>query len=280
MILRIVKWGVIGGAGMLALGGVLFGSELVSYMGSSFRGVRTAVRDAVPLEFELKRARDMLADIVPEMQANVRLIAQEEVEIASLKNEIERGAEALERERRHVARLRETLDTRLASYEIGGFNYSRDQVRDDLARRFERLKESEMVLEGKQRLLTNREKSLQAAIQLLERTRSQKVHLEDKIQTLESQYRLVKAASIDSKFQVDQSSLARAENLIGDIKKRLDVAERVLAHEARFVDPIVVDVIDEADLLAQIDEHLGSDQRSHQPATRPASVMSRSHGSR
>ena len=49
--------------------------------------------------------------------------------------------------------------------------------------------------------------------------------------------------------------LTQAEKLINQINKRLDVAERVLAHESRFVQTIPVDVIPEKDLLAQIEDH-------------------------
>ena len=52
--------------------------------------------------------------------------------------------------------------------------YTRDQVKDDLARRLENVKEAELVLSSKQRLLTNQTKALAVAMQALERTRSQK----------------------------------------------------------------------------------------------------------
>ena len=47
------------------------------------------------------------------------------------------------------------------------------------------------------------------------------------------------------------------------------VAERVLAHEARFTQPIQIDVVNEKDLVAQVDEFLG---QSH-PTTAPAVAM-------
>jgi len=107
--------------------------------------------------------------------------------------------------------------------------------------------------------LETREKSLFAAMNLLEQTRSRKRLLEDKIESLASQHRLVKAASIGSEIQVDNSKLAQTEKLIAQIKKRLDVAERVLAHESQFVQAIPVDAVPEQDLLAQVDEYFQVD---------------------
>ncbi len=259
MVWKWTKRCLIVGVVAFLVGGLVFGEDIVSYVRSSARSIQEVVRDAVPIEFELKRARDLLEDIIPEMHANIRLIAQEEVEIAALKADIERGQKALEDERTRIAKLRDALDVRPASYTFGGSSYSRIQVTEDLAARFDRFREAELVHASKGRLLATREKSLQAAMQLLEQTRAQKRLLEDKIGALESQYRVVKAAAVGSRIQMDNSKLAQTEKLISQIKKRLDVAERILAHESHFVQSIPVDSITEEELLAQIDEHFGPD---------------------
>lgn len=262
MIYKLLKLGVLSVAAMAIVGGVVFGRDLCSYVSSSARSVRTAVKHTVPVEFELRRARDLVDDIVPEMQANVRLIAQQEVEIDSLRRDIDASRNAIDAERAKVVKLREALATSQTTFAFGRFNWTRDEVKQDLARRFDGLKEAEVILSGKERLLSNREKSLQAAIQTLERTRQQKVLLESQIAALDGQNQLIKAASVGSKFEIDNSKLAQTERLISDIRKQLDVAERVLAHEARFVEPIQVDSMSEKDLLTQIDEHLSGSSAS------------------
>jgi hypothetical protein len=256
MLIRIVKYGALGATGLCLVGGLLFGRDAASYLYSSARSVQTAVKDAVPIEFELQRARDLIENIIPEMQANVRLIAQEEVAIAALHSELEDNRRSLGEERIRVAKLRDALATPKVAYTIGGGEYTHQQVKEELVHSFDRYKEAEVVLGGKQRLLETRGKSLQAAMQMLDRTKAQKVRLEDQIQALDSQYRLVQAASVGSRVQIDNSKLAQTDKLIRQIKARLDVAERILAHEARFVQPIAIDTIDEKDLLTQVDEHL------------------------
>jgi hypothetical protein len=266
--------GAIATVGLGLAGGLLFGKDVVSYVRSSAKGMRTVVKDSVPLEFELRRARDLLEEIIPEMHANIRLIAQEEVEVAALKAEIAKGQEGLEDERVKIRTLRGSLETPQVQYVFAGRQYSRGDVKADLAARFERLKEGELVLASKQRLLASRENSLNAAVQLLEKTRSQKHILENKIETLASQYRIVKAASVGSKVQVDNGKLAQTEKLIAQIQKRLDVAERVLAHESRFIEAIPVDTVLEADLVAQVDEYF--QQQSPAEASSPA--VAKAHG--
>lgn len=255
MIIKWLKRSVIVAVSVSILGGLLFGKDVVSYVRSSAKSVRTVVKDAVPIEFELRRASDLLEQIIPEMHANIRQIAQEEVEVAALKVDISRSEDSMKQEELRIAKLRDALAEPKAQYCFAGQEYPRSYVKEDLANRFERFKESELVLAGKKKLLASRENSLHAAMQVLEQTRSRKKMLATKIESLTSQYRLIQASSIGSNIQVDNSKLAQTEKLIAQIKKRLDVSERVLAHESQFVQSIPVDAVAEQDLLTQVDDY-------------------------
>jgi hypothetical protein len=272
MIMKWLRRSVLVVAGLSLAGSLIFGKDVVSYVRSSAKSVRTVVKDSVPIEFELRRARDLVEDILPEMQANVRLIAEEEVEVAALKVDIAKGEKAADEEKVRITKLRDALGQPQAQYCFGDREYSRSYVKEDLARRFERFKESELVLAGKKRLLTTRENSLNAATQLLERTKSRKRLLEDKIESLVAQHRLIQAAAVGSKIQVDNSKLAQTEKLITEIKKRLDVSERVLAHENEFVQAIPVDAVAEEDLLVQVDDYFKAKDQPKQLASAASPV--------
>ena len=258
MIGKTMKYGIVAVVCGALVMGVLFGKEAISYVSTAARTVQTAAEDSVPIEFQLKRASDMLEDIIPEMHANIRLIAQEEVEIANLKEGIGQGKERIDEEHARIAKLRDMMGTQQVVFTMGGIDYSRLQVKEELARRFDRFKEAEVMLASKCRLVAARESSLKSAMKMLEKTRSEKSHLENQVAAMESQYRLIKTASTGSRFQVDHSKIAQADKLLKQIRNRLDVAERVLAHEARFTQPIEIDVIEEVDLLEQIDTHFTS----------------------
>jgi hypothetical protein len=268
MVFKWLKRSVLVVAGVSLVGGLIFGKDVVSYVRSSAKSVRTVVKDSVPIEFELRRARDLVEEIIPEMRANIRLISEEEVEVKALKVDIAKGEEGLDEEKVRITKLRNALQKPQAEYCFGGRDYPRSYVKQDLAQRFERFKESELVLASKKRLLTTRENSLNAAMELLDKTRSRKRMLEDKIESLVSQHRLIQAAAVGSKIQVDNSKLAQTEKLINDIKKRLDVAERVLAHENQFVQAIPVDAVAEEDLLIQVDDYFkAKDQQKRLAST-------------
>lgn len=259
MIGKTIKYGLVSTAAVAVAGGLLFGGDVISYARSSALSIQREVKGSVPVEFELRRARDLVGEIIPELHANIRLIAQDEVEIDHLRKDIADSRQALAQEEARIARIRDLVDTREVVYRPGGGRVSHEQLMDELARRFDYLKEAKMVLAGKEKLMETRQQSLAAAIQMLEKTRSRKALLEQKIESLEAQHRLVKAASVGSQVQFDNSKLAQTEKLLTEIKKRLDVAEAVQAREAQFA-PATIDVdavIDEAELLGEVDEYLG-----------------------
>src|SRR5436305_9736565 len=109
MICKVIKYSVLTLAGGALITSLLLGSEAMSYVRSSARSVRASVRDNIPVEFELRRARDLLDDILPEMQANVRLIAEQEVECDAAKGDIAAGEKSLAEETGRVRKLREAL---------------------------------------------------------------------------------------------------------------------------------------------------------------------------
>ncbi len=269
MMTKWVKRGLIGLAVFLVVGGILFGDDMLSYVRSSTKLAQEKVKDSVPIEFELRRAQDLLEDILPEIHANIRLIAQEEVELAALKKEISESEKTLAQQRERVAKLRNTLEQNQQTYRFGGRSYTRQEVADDLAIQFEHLKEAELVLSSKEKLYGTREKSLKAAMALLEKTKSQKRILAARIESLESKHRLLKASAIGTGVQIDSGKLAQTERLIGQIKKRLDVAERVLTHESKFVQSIPVDPISEEELVAQVDAYFNPSAPDKTPAVEP-----------
>ena len=184
-------------------------------------------------------------DQVEQLLAEETLSERTELAIEKLLDVVE----ALSADRKSLAEEKET-------YTFGRNKYSRSEVTEELGWRFERLKEAQIVLESKKRLLSARERSLKSAMELLEKTRSQKRILASKIQGLESQHRLVKATAIGTGIKVDNSKLTQTEELIGEIKKRLDVAERILSHQSHFVQVTEIDVVDEKDLVQKIDEYM------------------------
>ena len=217
--------------------------------------VKTAVKDSIPIEFEIKRARDLLEALVPEMRANLKIVAGEEVEVANLEKEIQSQRVSVQEASQKLQTLRNMLKTQSVSYLISGRDYQRPELVEDLARRLEQVRTAEMLLSGKEDLLKNRRRSLDAALQKLEKTRISRIELASQIEALEGQFRLVQAQSCGSEFHIDDSKLAQTQKVIAELKKRLEVAQHVLAREARFVDLIPLETVNEGTVVEQVDNY-------------------------
>jgi hypothetical protein len=258
--LRYVKYAVLSVLTVIVGGVLLFGANFSSYVRTSAHSVQDAVKESVPVEFELRRARDLIEAILPELQAQVRMIAQEEVEIAALETDIRNNVSRLESERETLARLRETMHVQQVSYSIGNRELSRSQLTEQLHQRFQRFKQGQLAVNSKERLLEQRQKSLDAALAMLEKTRHRKAELAQKVEALAAENRLVKASKIEAGNKIDGSRLSEADQLLTQIQTRLDVAQRVLAHEQDIYssDPdgeIVIDWVDEQHVLSEIDAY-------------------------
>ena len=258
MIFKLVKLGTLATGGALLASGLVFGTEMGSYVRSSYHEMRASVKDNIPVEFQLRRARDLLAGVAPELHNNIRLVAEQEVEIANLKTELEQGQNNLVAEKHRIEKVRNCLNTQDPSFEFSGLNYTRPQLTLELSRQFTHYKEAETAISAKTELLSTRERSLAAAMEAMETAKAQKATLEAQIDGLEAQYHLVQASTpAGCETKLDNSRLAQAQQVVGDIRKQLAVAEHVLAHEATFTPAIAIDKVSEKDLLTQVDEHFG-----------------------
>ena len=217
----------------------MFGTDLGSYVRSSSRCVTSAVKDNVPVEFELHRAPRPAGRHHSRDAGQHPAIAEQEVEIASLKAEIIDSDKALAEAKGKVAKLRDCLATPGSSFSIGQVVYSRDELKDDLARRFDVRRRPNAPPASSGCSATARRASRRRCRRWTHPPasgRSWKARSPRwRASTSSCRWRRSAAAS------VDHSKLAQTEKLIADIKKQLDVAERVLAHEAKFVDPIPVE---------------------------------------
>lgn len=260
MLGKAIKFVFVGTLLVAVVGGALFGTGALAYLKTGARRVQETVNDQIPVEFEMQRARDMLNDIIPELQGNIRAIAQDEVEIANLQADIKNSSVNLESEKTQIAKLRDQLTTQTVAF-VDGAPVSESRMAEKLATRFKHFKEAEMILESKVKLLETRERSLQAALQMFDRAKARKAELEQKIEAMVAQHRLIQARSYASKTNINGSQLNRADSLLTQIQKRLDVAERVLAHEGEFVGILEDSPVDAKSVVAEVDEYFKSDKQ-------------------
>ncbi len=161
----LLKKVVLGAAAVALLSTLCFGRNALSYLGASVGIVKNSVKNGVPMDFELSRARDMVKNLLPDIRGNMHVIAQEEVEVERLGKQIAALQTTVDRERGELARLKDDLATHAVSFEYNGRKYDCAAVKTDLTRRFERFKTHEATLASLAGIEQARKRSLDASRQ-------------------------------------------------------------------------------------------------------------------
>lgn len=224
----------------LGLGLLVFGRNLMSYVRTSANSVADSVRENVPVEFEIERARQLLKDIDPEVRKAMHVIAKEEVEVKQLEERIVQLEKRLAGEKEDVLRLKTDLEKGKGkkTFEYGGRKYSAEQVEADLAARFQRYKTGETTLTDWRKLLSARQKGVEAARAKLEGMLAARRQIEVDIENLEARRQMVAAAQTTAGYTVDDSQMGRIKELVSDLRTRLEVSEKLVAAEGTFHDEI------------------------------------------
>jgi uncharacterized coiled-coil protein SlyX len=247
-----VKKGILIGAGVLVLLGLLFGREGFSYVKTSLGWVRQGVRDAVPVEFEIGRARQMIKDLDPEIHKNMHLIAREEVDVKNLTDQLATAETQLTKNRSDIERLNADLKRGDSTFVYAGKNYTSEQVENDLARRFEQFKVKEATLGKLRQVLAARQRGLEAGREKLKAMQAAKGQLEVDVANIEARLEMVKVAQSTSEFNFDDSRLSRTKDLVKDIGARIDVAEKLVNAETTYPGQIDLEEAPVSDITEQI----------------------------
>ena len=254
--LRFLKYGA-GGILAVFLGAFfLFGSDLTGMIRTATRTVQKSARESVPVEFELERAKEKINDILPDLQSQVRMIAEEEVAIARLEKELIQDEHRLAENESKLSSLRDRMRTTEEFYVVSGREVNRKQMTDQLQSRFSHVKQAQLAHASKQRLLDKRKEGLNAALAMLDKMRTRQSELQLKVESLAAQHRLIKASQIESGTMIDGSQLSQADQLLDQLETRLAVAQKVLDYRSEVIDvPMADSKLVEADVLDAIDDY-------------------------
>lgn len=229
-----VKKSLFVGGALLLLLGLFFGRDAFSYTKTSLGWVRQSVKDSVPVEFELGRAREMIKGLDPEIRRNMHLIAKEEVDVRGLRDQLVEGEKQIAKNKADIERLTTDLKRGDSTFVYCGKTYTAKQVEGDLTGRFEQFKVKEATVGKLRQILAARENGLVAGREKLKAMQSAKGQLEVDVANLEARLEMVKVAQSTSDFNFDDSRLSRTKDLVKDIGARIDVAEKLVNAEVTY----------------------------------------------
>lgn len=255
-----------GGTAALALGWFL-GRDAVSYMSTSAGWVKASVKDSIPVAFEIDRARTMIRDLGPDVRRGYHVIAQEEVQVERLEQQIGQSETNLAKERGEILRLKNDLATGQSQFQYGHRTYSADQVKVDLANRFGRFKTNEATLATLRDQLAARQRTLDASRNKLEGILAMKRQLEVEVDNLEAKSKVIEVAQTTSQYYFDDSHLGHLKELMADIRTRLNVEEKLVNAESQYQGEIQISLPTPDNILEQVSEYFGTSQAKVATAT-------------
>ena len=218
----LIKKAVVGSA--LAAGALYlaFGTSAPSYVRTAFHKVRHGAKSAVPVQFDIDRAREEIAALEPAIKDGIAQVAEARVEIKKLEREIAATRTNLETEKTAMERIRTSLDT--GDYRLAGpVRYTADEIKVDLVRRLDSYKTGKQTLKDKEDTLKAKLKTLAAAEAQLKQMAEAKKALAAKVEGIEARLRMIETTRSDRDFHFDDSALARAKQSVADLEQRLDV---------------------------------------------------------
>jgi hypothetical protein len=267
---NMLKKTFIGAFALVALGSLVFGWDALSYLSTSVKSVRHAIKREVPLEFEVQRARHMVARLDGEVRKCLHVIAEEEVNFEELKKDLDAQVVLHERQKEQILTQRKDLELKQATYTYGGRIYTVSDVQRDLADRFSRYQTVEETLNSRRQVLASREKSLVAARKKLDAMLDAKERLLADVESLDAKLKTLDALQVANAIEMDDSQVSQARRLISELGRRVAIEQKLLNGAADLSGLIPIEVAQEAkpELTAQIDHYFSG------PATADSVVKS------
>jgi len=252
-----LKKALIGTGAAAALGTFVFGTSALSYMETGVHEVREAVRSEVPLDFEIARAKQEIEKIAPEIERCMHVIAEQQYDIEQREVDMTRRQTDLAVQKEAILALRSDLDSGKDAFVYASRRFSAEDVREDLARRFDRFKTAEETLGRDQQVVDARRKALAANEEKLDNMLAVKKELAVKIENLEARLAAVQASEAVSDLNIDDTQLARAKELIRELDKQIGTRETLLSNEGRFTGGIPVETDrDEKQAVENVEEQV------------------------
>ncbi|HUG18838.1 MAG TPA: hypothetical protein VMM56_07650 [Planctomycetaceae bacterium] len=257
---------------------LIFGRDAGSYVKTAGESVRKAVKNEVPPEFEVQRIKDMVDHLAPEIRQCMHVIAEQQVDIEHLNEQIVARADGLADQEKILLSMTHDVDSGVKNITYANHSYTNEEVQRDLAYRFEKFKVAKEALERDRKILKARDKALKSNQKKLDEMLTQKQDLEVKVAELDARLQSIQAQSTISELNFDDSKLAQTKQAIRDLNKTLDVRERMLDVESKFVDLIPTEDVRPVpeNLSAEIRGYLGREATADSGTEADKSVVLRS----
>ncbi|HMP03335.1 MAG TPA: hypothetical protein PKD86_00935 [Gemmatales bacterium] len=204
---------------LLLVGGVLLvavwvsgsatGREAMSYLSTGWKEMRLSFKKVVPLDFEIKRAENLLASLDKTDERLVNALAAQIQGMQRLERDVETAQGNVERMKAELQILNDEVKNRLAS----GTNLETDRKLLNLERKLKEVKTAEGLLRNKSAAKEQGQQRLEFIKTQRENLREQRLDLEQRIVSLRTNLEMLKASELKNKHALTDEQLADVQQL-------------------------------------------------------------------
>jgi len=214
--------------GVVAAMWVLNCTRVGSYTCTAWKQLREEASKQVSVEFELKRLKNEVAQLEPDINKNRSIVAEEIVAVEKLREDVDGARTKLVKQKDEMRRIVAELKSGTEKIVYNGREFSADRVRERLDQDVDSAARAEKALKSKERVLEARERILEANKKKLQAMREEKDKLTEQIAVLEAEYKEVQVRQTQSRVQIDDSRLAEIKKSLEGLRTRVKVEKTEL----------------------------------------------------
>ncbi len=253
-----LKKGLVGAGIAAATLGLVFGADAWNLARMWGTQIQEVARDQIPVETKIAMIRQELNDMETVIRDKQLQVAQLEVEIENLVEDIDREQTQMEQSRRVVLELRDRLKAG-ERITVSDSPVSFDEARELLEHRFQTyMSQKETVRQLTKTLKVNRQ-TYEAHRGDLVNTVANRQEAIEMLDQLEATHAQIQATEQSGSYEFDDTGLSRIQAKIEELRNDLEVRSRLAEDPNRYLE-FDIDSVDEeatADLLDEIDAELG-----------------------
>jgi len=231
MLKKMVILGVIGFVAVTALRG----TKIASYVGSQIRAARDQAEDSIPPKEEIARLRHEVKALDKDIMTVVNQLAKETVDVKQLQGDVETLTKKQSDEKdRLTGRAKAIKDVETGKTDgpqyvmFGKRKVSLDDAKAELKADVKRHATNQKSLDTMEQVLAQRIKTRDTLEKQLETLKNQKTELAVAIDAMEAELNALKLQQMESKYQTDDTRLAKIKEDLQKLKTKVEVEREKL----------------------------------------------------
>jgi len=216
---------------------VIAGTKIGSYIRSEIQEARRQAEDSVPPEKEIARLRNEVKLLDKDIMTVVNQLAKERVEVNNLKDQVDAVAAKQEKDKALLTTRANAIKNAEGHVVFGNRKLSIDDAKAELEEGVKRFAANQKTLETMEMTLATRIKVRDSLEKQLETMKNQKSELTTAIDGMEAELTALKLQQMESKYQTDDTRLAKIKEDLRKLKTKVDVEREKLKLMPAAIEP-------------------------------------------